>query len=31
MEIEWFDWFIEWTQTRMAFGWLGERSGEKTF
>ena len=31
MEIEQFDWFIEWTQTRVAFGWLGEHSGEKTF
>ena len=31
MEIERFDWFIEWTQTRVAFGWLGEHSGEKTF
>ena len=25
-EIEWFDWFIEWIQTRVAFGWLSERS-----
>ena len=30
MEIERFDWFIEWIQTRAAFGWLSERSGEKT-
>ena len=29
-EIEWFDWFIERIQTRVAFGWLSERSGEKT-
>ena len=25
-----FDWFIERTQTHVAFGWLGRRSGEKT-
>ena len=31
MEIERFDWFIKWTQTRVAFGWLDEHSGEKTF
>ena len=30
-EIERFDWFIEWIQTRAAFGWLSERSGEKNF
>ena len=30
-EIERFDWFIERTQTRVAFGWLSERSGEKNF
>ena len=29
-EIEGFDWFIERIQTRVAFGWLSERSGEKT-
>ena len=29
-ENERFDWFIEWIQTRMAFGWLSERPGEKT-
>ena len=29
-EIKRFDWFIEWIQTRVAFGWLSERSGEKT-
>ena len=29
-EIERFDWFIEWIQTHVAFGWLSERSGEKT-
>ena len=29
-EIERFDWFIERTQTRVAFGWISERSGEKT-
>ena len=28
-EIERFDWFIERIQTRVAFGWLSERSGEK--
>ena len=30
-EIEQFDWFIERIQTRVAFGWLSERSGEKKF
>ena len=29
-EIERFDWFIEQIQTRVAFSWLRERSGEKT-
>ena len=29
MEIERFDWFIERIQTRVAFGWISERSGEK--
>ena len=29
-EIERFDWFIEHIQTRVAFGWLSEHSGEKT-
>ena len=29
-EIKRFDWFIERIQTRLAFGWLSERSGEKT-
>ena len=29
-EIEQFDWLIEWIQTRMAFGLLSKRSGEKT-
>ena len=29
-EIERFDWFIERIQTRVAFGWLSERSDEKT-
>ena len=29
-EIERFDWFIEWIQTRVAFGWLIERSADKT-
>ena len=29
-EIERFDWFIERIQTRAAFGWFSERSGEKT-
>ena len=29
-EIGRFDWFIEQIQTRVAFGWLSERSGEKT-
>ena len=27
-EKERFDWFIERIQTRVAFGWLSERSGE---
>ena len=27
-EIQRFDWFIERIQTRVAFGWLSERSGE---
>ena len=31
MEIERFDWFIEQIQTRVAFGWLSERSGKKNF
>ena len=30
-EIDRSDWFIERTQTREAFGWLNERSGEKNF
>ena len=30
-EIVRFDWFIERIQTRVAFGCLSERSGEKTF
>ena len=29
-ERERFDWFIERIQTRVAFDWLSERSGEKT-
>ena len=29
-EIGRFNWFIEGIQTRVAFGWLSERSGEKT-
>ena len=29
-EIERFDWFIERIHTRVAFGWLSERSGDKT-
>ena len=29
-EIERFDWFIERIQTRVGFGWLSERLGEKT-
>ena len=29
-EIEQFIWFIERIQTRVAFGWLSERSGEKS-
>ena len=29
-EIERFDWLIERIQTRVAFGWLSERSGEKS-
>ena len=28
-EMEWFDWFIERIQTRVAFPWLSERSAEK--
>ena len=28
-EIERFDWFLERIQTRVAFGYLSERSGEK--
>ena len=30
-EIERFDWFVERTQMRVAFGWLSERSAEKNF
>ena len=30
-KIERFDWSIERIQTRMAFGWSSERSGEKNF
>ena len=30
-ETERFDWFIERIQTRVAFGWLSERLGEKNF
>ena len=29
-EIERFDWFIARIQTHVSFGWLSERSGEKT-
>ena len=29
-KIERFDWFIEWIQTRVIFGWFNKRSGEKT-
>ena len=29
-EIKRFDWFIERIQTHLAFGWLSERSAEKT-
>ena len=29
-ETERFDWFMARTQTRVAFGWLSECSGEKT-
>ena len=29
-EIKQFDWFIERIQTRVTFGWLSERLGEKT-
>ena len=29
-EIERFDWFVERIQTRVAFGWLSERSAKKT-
>ena len=31
MEIEQFDWFIKWIQTRMAFDLLSKRLGEKNF
>ena len=27
-EIKRFDWFIEWIQTRLAFGWLSKRAAE---
>ena len=30
-EIEWFDWFIEQIQMRLAFGWLRKPSDEKNF
>ena len=30
-EIEVSDWFIEWIQMRVAFGWLSQRSGEKLY
>ena len=30
-DIEGFDWFVERIQTRVAFGRLSERSGEKNF
>ena len=29
-KIERFDWFVERIQTRVAFGWLSERSAKKT-
>ena len=29
-EIKRFDWCIKWIQTHVAFGWLSERSTEKT-
>ena len=29
-KIKRFDWYIERIRTRVAFGWLSERSGEKT-
>ena len=29
-KIQRFDWFVERIQTRVAFGWLSERSDEKT-
>ena len=29
-EIDRFDWFVAWIQTRVALDWLSERSGEKT-
>ena len=29
-EVERFDWFIERMQTRVAFDWFNDRSGEKT-
>ena len=30
-KIERFDWFIELIQTRVAFGWLREGSGDENF
>ena len=30
-EIEGFDWFIEWIQKKVAFGWLIKHSGKKNF
>ena len=30
-EVERFDWFIDRIQTRVAFDWLSELSGEKNF
>ena len=30
-EIERFDWFIEWIQKKVAFGWLIKHSGKKNF
>ena len=30
-EIEVSDWFVEWIQMRVTFGWLSEHSGEKNF
>ena len=30
-EIEWFDWFIQWIQMHMGFGWLSKWGGMPEF